>query len=114
MLDKVKELIGDVSAFKATSKEDIESFRIQYLGSKGLLKELFAEFKNVDAALRKDCGQALNNLKKVLPCIDVSSNTSVVSSSKKPSSAKKSSFPCCAIAEIDPKVINKTTIYLII
>ncbi|MDB9770959.1 phenylalanine--tRNA ligase subunit alpha [Polaribacter sp.] len=64
MLDKVKELIGDVSAFKATSKEDIESFRIQYLGSKGLLKELFAEFKNVDAALRKDCGQALNNLKK--------------------------------------------------
>tara|TARA_B110000090_G_scaffold128740_1_gene142291 strand:- start:6115 stop:7134 length:1020 start_codon:yes stop_codon:yes gene_type:complete len=64
MLDKVKELIGDVKAFKATSKEDVESFRIQYLGSKGLLKELFAEFKNVDAALRKDFGQALNSLKK--------------------------------------------------
>ena len=64
MLDKVKELIGDVNTFKATSKEDVESFRIQYLGSKGLLKELFAEFKNVDAGLRKDCGQALNNLKK--------------------------------------------------
>ena len=66
MLDKVKELIGDVKAFKATSKEDVEVFRIQYLGSKGLLKELFAEFKNVDAAMRKDFGQALNSLKKVI------------------------------------------------
>jgi phenylalanyl-tRNA synthetase alpha chain len=64
MLEKVKELIGDVKAFKATSKEDVEVFRIQYLGSKGLLKELFAEFKNVDAAMRKDFGQALNSLKK--------------------------------------------------
>lgn len=63
MLDKVKELIGDVKAFKATSKEEVETFRIKYLGSKGLLKDLFAEFKNVDAALRKDFGQALNNLK---------------------------------------------------
>ena len=64
MLDKVKELIGDVEAFKATTKEDVEAFRIKYLGSKGLLKGLFAEFKNVDAELRKDFGQALNTLKK--------------------------------------------------
>tara|TARA_R110002073_G_scaffold40547_5_gene115171 strand:+ start:309719 stop:310738 length:1020 start_codon:yes stop_codon:yes gene_type:complete len=63
MLDKVKELIGDVKAFKATSKEEIEIFRIKYLGSKGLLKELFAEFKNVDNSLKKDVGQALNNLR---------------------------------------------------
>ena len=63
MLDKVKELIGDVKAFQATTKEEVEAFRIKYLGSKGLLKELFNEFKNVDAAMRKDFGQALNNLK---------------------------------------------------
>ncbi|MCL4130108.1 UNVERIFIED_CONTAM: hypothetical protein GTU68_062533 [Idotea baltica] len=64
MLDKVKELIGDVKAFNATTKDEVEAFRIKYLGSKGLLKDLFSEFKNVDAALRKDFGQALNNLKK--------------------------------------------------
>jgi phenylalanyl-tRNA synthetase alpha chain len=63
MLDKVKELIGDVQSFKTTSKEEIEAFRIKYLGSKGLLKDLFSEFKNVDAALKKDVGQALNNLR---------------------------------------------------
>ena len=64
MLDKVKELIEEVRLFKATSKADVEVFRIKYLGSKGLLKDLFSEFKNVDAELRKDFGQALNNLKK--------------------------------------------------
>jgi phenylalanyl-tRNA synthetase alpha chain len=63
MLDKVKELIGDVQSFKTTSKEEIEVFRIKYLGSKGLLKDLFNEFKTVDASLKKDLGQALNNLR---------------------------------------------------
>jgi len=64
MLDKVHNLINEVKDFKATSKDEIEAFRIKYLGSKGLLKDLFAEFKNVDAELRKDFGQALNTLKK--------------------------------------------------
>ncbi|MDA9087471.1 phenylalanine--tRNA ligase subunit alpha, partial [Polaribacter sp.] len=64
MLDKVKELIGDVKAFKANTKDEVETFRIKFLGSKGLLKDLFAEFKNVAPASRKDFGQALNTLKK--------------------------------------------------
>lgn len=64
MLDTVKELIGEVQAFKTTSKEEVEAFRIKYLGSKGILKDLFSEFKNVDASLRKEFGQALNALKK--------------------------------------------------
>ena len=49
MLDKVKELIFDVSHFNPSTKEELETFRIKYLGNKGLLKGLFAEFKNVDA-----------------------------------------------------------------
>ena len=63
MLDKVKELIGDVKAFIASTKDEVEAFRIKYLGSKGLLKDLFNEFKNVDPSVRKDFGQALNTLK---------------------------------------------------
>ena len=63
MLDKVKELLGEVNAFQSTSREEIEAFRIKYLGSKGLLKNLFAEFKNVAPESRKEFGQALNSLK---------------------------------------------------
>ncbi len=80
MLDKVHKLIDEVTNFNATSKDEIEAFRIKYLGSKGLLKDLFAEFKNVDAELRKDFGQALNTLKnvatdKVTELTDVIDNT---------------------------------------
>jgi len=63
MLDKVNELILEVKAFKANSKEEVESFRIKYLGSKGILKDLFGEFKNVENSLKKEIGQALNNLR---------------------------------------------------
>ncbi len=64
MLDKVTKLIEEVQAFTATNKDEVEQFRIKYLGSKGILKELFNEFKTVDKSLKKDIGQALNTLRK--------------------------------------------------
>ena len=63
MIDKIKELIGEAESFNGQSKEEIESFRIQYLGKKGLLNEFFAEFKNVANDQKKEFGQAINQLK---------------------------------------------------
>ncbi|MEN8764833.1 MAG: phenylalanine--tRNA ligase subunit alpha [Wenyingzhuangia sp.] len=63
MLDKVKELIGEVNDFRATSKEELEAFRIKYIGKKGVLNDLFAEFKNVSNDQKKEFGQALNAFK---------------------------------------------------
>ena len=63
MIDKIKELIEEAEAFKAQSKEEIEAFRIKYLGKKGLLNEFFAEFKNVANDQKKEFGQAINKLK---------------------------------------------------
>ena len=63
MVDKIKSLIEDVQAFNTTSKEDLESFRIKYLGKKGLLNELFSEFKAVPNDQKKAVGQAINELK---------------------------------------------------
>ena len=64
MLEKIKKHIAEVEVFKATSKEDIEKFRIQYLGKKGLLNEFFAEFKNVASDQKKEFGLVVNKLKK--------------------------------------------------
>jgi phenylalanyl-tRNA synthetase alpha chain len=64
MLEKVNKLIEEVKAFNSTNKDEIEQFRIKFLGSKGLLKELFNEFKNIDPKLKKEIGQALNTLRK--------------------------------------------------
>ena len=63
MLEKIKKHIAEVEAFKANSKEEIENFRIKYLGKKGLLNDFFAEFKNVANDQKKEFGQVVNKLK---------------------------------------------------
>jgi phenylalanyl-tRNA synthetase alpha chain len=63
MIDKIKEYIGEAQAFSTQDKAELEAFRIKFLGSKGLLKELFAEFKNVPNDQKKEFGQVINLLK---------------------------------------------------
>ncbi|WP_373057421.1 phenylalanine--tRNA ligase subunit alpha [Zunongwangia sp. H14] len=63
MIDKIKEHIAEVASFKAETLEEIEAFRIKYLGKKGILNSYFAEFKNVPNEEKKDFGQAINQLK---------------------------------------------------
>lgn len=64
MIDKIKEHIAEVEKFTADSKEAVESFRIKYLGKKGILKDFFAEFKNVANDQKKEFGQTINTLQK--------------------------------------------------
>jgi phenylalanyl-tRNA synthetase alpha chain len=64
MIDKIKELISEAESFKAQSKDEVEAFRIKYLGKKGLLNDFFAEFKNVANDQKKEFGQTINKLKK--------------------------------------------------
>ncbi|WP_375241746.1 phenylalanine--tRNA ligase subunit alpha [Lacinutrix sp.] len=63
MIDKIKELIAEAESFKAQSKEEVEAFRIKYLGKKGLLNDYFSEFKNVANEHKKEFGQVINQLK---------------------------------------------------
>ena len=64
MIDQIKELISEAESFKAQSKDEVEAFRIKYLGKKGLLNDFFAEFKNVANDQKKEFGQTINKLKK--------------------------------------------------
>ncbi len=41
----------------------LEQFRIRFLGSKGLIKELFNELKELSADQKRETGQLLNNLR---------------------------------------------------
>ena len=63
MIETIKEHLEEVQKFSSTSKEEIESFRIKYLGKKGLLNEFFAEFKNVPNEQKKEFGLVINQLK---------------------------------------------------
>ncbi|MGV6846382.1 MAG: phenylalanine--tRNA ligase subunit alpha [Lutibacter sp.] len=63
MIEKVENYIKEVANFSAANSDEIESFRIKFLGKKGILNDLFAEFKNVPNEERKAFGKILNTLK---------------------------------------------------
>jgi phenylalanyl-tRNA synthetase alpha chain len=63
MIDKIKEYIVEVENFKSDSTEEIEKFRIKFLGKKGILNGFFTEFKNVPNEQKKAFGQTINELK---------------------------------------------------
>ena len=63
MIDKINKNLSLVNAFDAQSKEEVEAFRIKYLGKKGELTSLFSEVKRLDNDKKKPVGKLLNELK---------------------------------------------------
>jgi len=61
--DRIHELMQEVEAAVAESAEAAEAFRVHYLGRKGVLNELFEEFKQVAGEEKKVLGRELNELK---------------------------------------------------
>ncbi|MBN09635.1 MAG: phenylalanine--tRNA ligase subunit alpha [Flavobacteriaceae bacterium] len=66
MIDKIKEHINKVNLFKTVDPKEINSFRIKYLGKKGLLNKFFKFFKDVSGKEKKSFGRELNLLKKAV------------------------------------------------
>ena len=63
MLDRVENLKSQVEATVITSREEADTFRLQYLSKKGAITELFKAFRDVSAEDKKAFGAALNTLK---------------------------------------------------
>jgi phenylalanyl-tRNA synthetase alpha chain len=63
MLDKIQEINAQITAFAIEKKEQLEQFRIAYVGRKGAIADLFDNLKNISAEERKAMGQHLNALK---------------------------------------------------
>jgi phenylalanyl-tRNA synthetase alpha chain len=64
LLHQIEAYRKDIEAFAITNAQQLEEYRIKYLGSKGLVKSLFGEMKNVPADKRKEFGQVLNEFKQ--------------------------------------------------
>jgi phenylalanyl-tRNA synthetase alpha chain len=63
MKDKITQLLEEVKQFAADNTETLEQFRIRFLGRKGLLQDMFEEFKTMSNEQKRDVGQLLNQLK---------------------------------------------------
>lgn len=63
LLAQIAQHKKEISEAKVTNKEELEAFRIKFLGTKGLVKTIMGEMKNVAPENKKEAGQLLNEFK---------------------------------------------------
>lgn len=63
MKNRINELLEEINKLSASSQEELEALRIKYLSKKGLVSELFNDFRNVANEEKREIGQLLNELK---------------------------------------------------
>ena len=61
--ERIETLKNQIESAQATTAEEAEEFRIKYLGSKGVFKSLFIDFKQVTSEEKRLFGKTLNLLK---------------------------------------------------
>ena len=65
MIKKLEDYISRVKKFSSQDSNEIESFKIEFLGRKGVINDLFSDFKNVPSDQKKEYGQKINELKNL-------------------------------------------------
>jgi phenylalanyl-tRNA synthetase alpha chain len=63
LLQQVNNYKEEINAFEANTAETVETFRIKYLGTKGLVKSIMGLMKDVPVEQKKEAGQLLNEFK---------------------------------------------------
>lgn len=63
MAIETEEILNEIAVFSATTLEEVEAFRIRYLGKKGIVKDLSSGIKDIAPEERKAFGQSLNQVK---------------------------------------------------
>ncbi|MEM9896974.1 MAG: phenylalanine--tRNA ligase subunit alpha [Bacteroidota bacterium] len=61
---KIEQFVQEINDTTATSEEELERFRLRFIGRNNVLNELFQEFKELPSSEKKVLGPALNTLKK--------------------------------------------------
>lgn len=63
LLQQIKDHKAAIAAFAANNADEVEQFRIKWLGTKGLVKAIMGEMRNVPNEQKKEFGQILNEFK---------------------------------------------------
>lgn len=65
IVQQIEQYKQEMLAFEANTPDLVEAFRIKYLGTKGLVKAVMGEMKNVPVDQKKAFGQILNEFKEL-------------------------------------------------
>lgn len=66
MIDKIDIFIKELNVLAVNNSQELEQFRINYLGKKGIITQLFSDFKNVPVEQKKELGAKINLLKNLV------------------------------------------------
>ena len=63
--EQIQQYEQEINSFNPANAAELETYRIRFLGTKGIVKMLFGEMKNVPPDQRKEAGQWLNTFKQL-------------------------------------------------
>jgi phenylalanyl-tRNA synthetase alpha chain len=63
MRDRILSLKTELARISISNPEELEQFRLKYLSKKGLITDLFTDFKSIPSEQKKELGQQINDIK---------------------------------------------------
>jgi phenylalanyl-tRNA synthetase alpha chain len=63
--EKITQYTAEINAFSTVNADELEQFRIRFLGTKGIIKDIFDEFKAVSPEEKRTLGKVLNEFKQL-------------------------------------------------
>src|ERR1700679_3258258 len=65
MQAQIDQYTAEINAFSPANADELETFRIKFLGTKGIIKDLFEQFKTVGPEEKRTFGKVLNQFKQL-------------------------------------------------
>lgn len=111
MITKIEQLAAEIGKLQANTAEEVEQFRIKYLGRKGIMNDLMEEFRSVAPEQKRELGQRINALKQAITAKinELKENASVESSSCSSVDLTRTPYPI-ALGTRHPLTIVKNEI----
>ena len=63
--EQITQYSAEINAFDTSNAEELEQFRIRFLGTKGIIKDIFDQFKAVSPEEKRVLGKVLNEFKQL-------------------------------------------------
>lgn len=64
MHEKIQQILAEVNDFVVEKAEELESYRHKYTVKKGIINQMFNEFRELPGEIKREVGRPLNELKK--------------------------------------------------
>ena len=63
--DQITQYTAEINSFQTANADELEQFRIRFLGTKGIIKDIFDQFKAVSPEEKRTLGKVLNEFKQL-------------------------------------------------